>query len=320
MINSATKQLMLSGGLTIYGNDSGTITVGGDIYDSITINGGLIGSIGTSTTTTAGVSTVTANTTGGQIITQHNLIGALTINGAMSGLVAVGGDIGAIELTNGYASNNGSGNASVTSTNSLVRFGGFTVNGVIGGDVVVLGNVFSDFSANGGISGRVAVQGKDEYGLNQTLSSTDNYTTADARVGMLGKVTVIGALSGALVSGGVIGDDGMEYNPLTAQSNDATGTLATVSQLTGVLAAAEDINGGSNVANATGFFQDLSYQSLTPSAKYNGGQNLAVIDAIFASAGTYPPLGSSGLALILGDLSTLHVVVQNGTDVLVATL
>jgi hypothetical protein len=304
VVNSSTKQLVTYGNLTINGGDSGTITVGGNSYDPITINGGLTGHITSSTTTINGQTVNVGSATGGQIIVVGNFVGALVINGGLSGLVAVGGDFGAILL-------NANGTANVNSSNGLTRYGGFTVNGGISGDVVVLGNVFSDFTVNDGITGRVVVQGKDEYGLNQTLTSSDSYTTANARVGMLGKVTINGQIgsTGALVCAGVIGDDGYEYNPQLAASTNTTGTQVTVSNLSGILAAGEDINGASKVANAQGYFADTAY---TFSNKYASGTNIAAIDAIFTHKGQALLFnsvygGNTGLALILGDAGNLYV-------------
>jgi hypothetical protein len=234
------------------------------------------------------------------------MVSALSISGALSGLVAVQGDVGAIQL-------NQSGQAVVnTSTNALTRFGGFTVNGIISGDVVVLGNVFSDFTANGGISGRVVVQGKDEYGLNQTLTGTDTYTNANARIGMLGNVTIKGSgitSTGALVSGGVIGDNGLEYNPQLAASANPTGTQVTVSNDSGIIAAAENINGASKFAGTKGFFENVAYSF---SNKYNNAANLAAIDAIFTTNNQALLFNTAygattGLALILGDAGSLFV-------------
>jgi hypothetical protein len=240
--------------------------------------------------------------TGGQIVTLGNLVGPLTVNGGLSGLVAVQGDVGAIRLDQ-------NGNAVVDSSNRLTRYGSVTVNGGVSGAVLVLGNVFSDLSINGGLSGRIAVQGKDEYGLNTHLTSTDLYSTANARVGILGRVTVNGQISstGAMISGGVIGDDGLEYNPDYAAPTDSTGTVVTVSNNQGILAAAEDINGASNVANTSGFFQDVAYSS--------SNQNLLALDAIFSNLGqsgqsfqfNTPADGTTGLALMLGDLESLYL-------------
>src|SRR5207253_4198894 len=148
--------------------------------------------------------------------------------------------------------------------------------------------------------------GKDEYGLNQTLTAKDTYTDAKARVGILGNVAVNGSISatGAMVSGGVIGDDGLEYDPNAASGSDSSGTQTTVSSESGILAAVEDINGANNVSGAKGFFQDVGYLFAN---KYDNGQNLSAIDAIFSNAGQMLLFnaqfgGSSGLALMLGDL------------------
>jgi hypothetical protein len=306
VVNSATGQLVLSGSLNLNDGDSGTITVGGNAYDRIAITGDLSGHIGNTTATINGQTVNVGSATGGQIVVAGNLVGALTISGNLSGLVAVQGDVGAIQL-------NQSGQAVVnTSTNALTRFGGFTVNGVISGDVVVLGNVFSDFTATGGISGRVVVQGKDEYGLNQTLTSTDTYTNANARIGMLGNVIIKGSgvsSTGALVSGGVIGDNGLEYNPQLAASTTSTGTQVTVSSNSGIIAVAADINGASKFAGTKGFFEDVAYSF---SNKYDNAANLASIDAIFTyknQALLFNTVygGTTGLALILGDAGSLYV-------------
>jgi hypothetical protein len=205
----------------------------------------------------------------------------------------------------------------VDSSNRLTRYGSFTVNGGVSGAVIVLGNVFSDLSINGGLSGRVAVQGRNEYGLNTQLTTTDQYTNPNARVGILGRVTINGSISstGALVSGGVIGDDGLEYVPDTAQTSDSGGTTVSVNNNSGIIAGEQDVNGASNVANTAGFFQDVSYAF---SNRYDSGLNMAAIDALFTNLGqslqfndAFANLGNTtGLALILGDVESLHL----GTD------
>jgi hypothetical protein len=224
--------------------------------------------------------------------------------------------VGAIQLKS-------DGTAYLTSSNGLVRFGSITVNGGLSGAVIVLGNVFSDFTVNGGLPGRVVVEGKEEYHLtssNPTTSQTPFFqndtsgtTSIYARIGLLGQVTVNGGMgsTGVLVSGGVLGDDGFEYNPQGAAGADTTGTQTTINGAnSGIIAATEDVNGASGLNNTVGFFEDVAYLF---SNRYANGQNLAAIDAIFTQQGvsllfnTVTTGGYTGLALILGDVLNLHL-------------
>jgi uncharacterized protein YjbI with pentapeptide repeats len=291
--DSSGNILNTYGTFTASGGDSGSLLVSGSGYDSITINGGLNGNGSYTTQNGANLGSFT----GGQLIFYGNLVGGLTIFGGDSGLIAVQGDMGSILLDS-------QGKAALNGSNALTRSGSFTINGGLnGGAVVVLGNVFCDFTINGGMTaGKVAVQGKAEYGLNTNLGGNDSYTSANARIGMLGKVTINKTIdvNSTLVSGGVIGDDGFEYNPTVAAGNDTTGTMATISSLKGIVAAAEDING--SISSGGHVFEDTAYASNT--------QNNNAIKAIFTDGGTplmfdKTPGDRAGLALILGDLAHL---------------
>jgi filamentous hemagglutinin len=315
---NSSGQLVLVGGITVNGTDTGTISAGkvtnsttgassgGNIYGPIKINGGMNGS--TSLSQSGGLNVGT--TSGAQIIALGNMVGSLYVNGSMSGLIAVQGDVGAIKL-------NSNGTALLTN-NALTRYGSFNINGATSGEIVVLGNVFCDMTLNGSLSGVVAVEGREEYSLpasnttagqNPLFANTSGSSSVYARIGILGKLTLNGALSGTLVSGGVIGDDGFEYNPQYAESNDSTGTTFSVSNNKGIIAATEDINGGSNNGKTNGYFQDVAY---TFSSTYDSAQNLAALASIFTNGGSYllfntPSGGYSGLSLILGDLENLSV-------------
>ncbi|MBI3863521.1 MAG: hypothetical protein HY290_16645, partial [Planctomycetia bacterium] len=230
-----------------------------------------------------GVTYIHGRDLSGKLISRGNLVSAMHIDGGMSGLIAVQGDFGAIQRTA-----TGVAVVGLDVAKSLTRFGGLLVNGSTTGNIVVLGNVFGDLQFNGsGISGRVAVHGQQVAGLDAQ------------RYGILGRVTINGNIGagGAIVSGGVIGDDGV----YVGAESDANGTQITFTNEKGILAAENDINyGKTGKLPVSGVFENAT------------GVNKAAIDAIFTDGGkllTFDTIvnGKSGLDLILGDLAALRV-------------
>jgi hypothetical protein len=153
---------------------------------------------------------------------------------------------------------------------SLSRFGGITVStGGVTGQIIALGNAFGDLNISGGLSGRIAVKGnKGEFGL------------TSFRYGILGNVSIGGGFrtTGAVVSSGLIGDDGADNI-----KNDQNGTHITLSGSdSGLLAADEDISFGAGfgpnppnvVENASGTNQIAIDAVFT----YNNGVLLDVLD------------------------------------------
>jgi hypothetical protein len=147
------------------------------------------------------------------------------------------------------------------------------------GQIVALGNIFGDLAFNGGLSGRIAVKGQTVLGLDPN------------RYGILGKITINGGIgsTAAIVSAGVIGDDGVYIG---TTDSDANGTQITVNgNDSGILAAENDINFSKAIKSNPGLFENAT------------GANKLAIEAIFAS----PTLDSAGLNLILANLAKLHV-------------
>jgi hypothetical protein len=201
-------------------------------------------------------------TSTGKIISAGNLVSKVTIKSGLDGVIFVNGDIGVIQLTNGLAPR---------APAPLPHFGGINVTtGGLNGEVVAFGNAFGDINVGGGLSGRIAVHGREEFGLSagQTFS----------RTGILGNVSIGGgiAATGALVSAGLIGDDGSDNI-----NNDSTGTHLSVSGTDkGIIAAEEDINWLGAPLTTQGTFENVG----TPgSSQYHGGDNKNAIDNIFAS-------------------------------------
>src|SRR5262249_50541503 len=153
-----------------------------------------------------------------------------------------------------------------------------------------------DISITGGLSGRIAVHGREEFGL----SAGANFS----RTGILGNVSIGGGISttGAIISAGLIGDDGSDNI-----KNDTKGTHLTISGTDkGIIAAEEDINFGSTGGlNTAGTFENVG----TPgSAQYAGGANKQAIDFIFTNGGNPLPITDVLLgpqSLILQDLLAL---------------
>jgi hypothetical protein len=224
----------------------------------------------------------------GKIITVGNLVSQVSIKSGLDGVIAVNGDIGVIQLKNGLAPQ---------APAALTRFGGITVTtGGVDGQVVALGNAFGDISIGGGLGGRIAVRGREEFGLSagQTFS----------RTGILGNVSIGGGIgtTGAIVSAGLLGDNGSD----NINGDNTIGTQLTISGTDkGIIAAEEDINfGATGSLNTAGLFENVG----TPgSPQYAGGANKAAIDAIFTNGGialTIP----GGLSFILQDLLALTVL------------
>jgi hypothetical protein len=254
------------------GSISGTIlTTVGDLGRAFTTTSGTI----------TGVTTLHAGGGGltGRILVKGNLVSQVNLHSGLDGVVAVDGDIGVIQTATGVAVLNSDG--------SLIRFGGLTVStGGLNGQVVALGNAFGDISVTGGLGGRIAVKGNSgEFGL------------ASFRYGILGNVSIGGGINtpGAIVSSGLIGDDGTDNI-----TNDTLGTHLTISGTDkGIIAAGEDINFG-----ATGTLNQAVFEDAT-------GQNQNAIDWIFTNNGiTQDVTNQAQLNLILQDL--LALTVSNG--------
>jgi hypothetical protein len=216
-------------------------------------------------------------TSTGKIISAGNLVSLVNLKSGLDGVVFAFGDIGVIQLTNGLAPR---------APAALTRFGGIAVTtGGLTGEVVALGNVFGDINVGGGLSGRIGVRGREEFGLSAGQSFS--------RTGILGNVSIGGgiATTGVIVSAGLIGDDGSDNI-----SNDSAGTHLTISgNDRGIIAAEEDINFGSTGSlNASGIFENVG----TPgSPQYNNGVNKSAIDNIFANPADMNQILSRLLAL-----------------------
>src|SRR5262249_54348290 len=143
------------------------------------------------------------------IISKQNLVSLVNIHSGLDGVVAAGKNIGIIQTDARWPLGN-----APQAPNLLTRFGGINVStGGVNGQIVALGNVFGDISLTGGLSGRIAVQGLEEFGLSRGVTFR--------RTGILGNVSITGGISnsGVIVSGGLIGDDGS--NNIT---DDSAGT------------------------------------------------------------------------------------------------
>jgi hypothetical protein len=173
---------------------------------------------------------------------------------------------------------------------ALTRFGGINVStGGLNGQVVALGNVFGDISITGGLSGRIGVRGREEFGLSAGVTFS--------RTGILGNISINGgiATTGAIVSAGLIGDDGSDNI-----NQDSLGTHLTITGTDkGIIAAEEDINfGATGSLNQAGIFEKAS------------GDNKNAIDYIFTNGGN-PLTIPGGLNFILQDLLALTIL-NNG--------
>jgi hypothetical protein len=267
----------------VRGGISSTIqTTGGDFGRAFTDANGTITGVTHVSTGGGGI------TSTGRLLSAGNLISQIIGSSGMNGIIAANGDIGVIQRDR-------SGNAVVGSgpDKALTRFGGLTVSGGLSGSIVALGNLFGDVTISGGLQGRIAVRGQAIAGL------------APFRIGILGNVTISGGMdsSAALVSGGVIGDDGTG-----GVSNDTLGTHLSISgNDKGILAAEGDINlGSTGNLNQTGLFENVG----SPTApKYAGGANKAAIDAIFTKNNVTLTIPAD-LAAILADLAALTVNAQ----------
>jgi hypothetical protein len=213
----------------------------------------------------------------GEILAKGNLVSQVNLQSGLAGVVAADGDIGVIQTKGGRAVLKPDG--------SLIRFGGVAVStGGLNGLVIARGNVFGDINVTGGLSGRIAAKGDPgELGL------------APFRYGILGNVSISGGISttGAVVSSGLIGDDGTNN-----KTQDAQGTHLSISgNDKGILAAGEDINFGSTGSlNTAGLFEFAS------------GANLNAINYIFTNMGTLlDVIDPTQLNSILKDLLGLNV-------------
>jgi len=213
----------------------------------------------------------------GKILAKGNLVSQVNLQWGLYGVVATDGDIGVIQTSGGAAKLNPDG--------SLIRFGGIGVaSGGVNGQIIALGNAFGDIKITGGLSGRIAVKGNQgEYGL------------ASFRYGILGNVSIGGSIrtTGAIVSSGLIGDEGANNN-----DDDENGTHLTISGSDkGIIAAGGDIEFGEEFfENQPGVFENAT------------GSNLAAIDFIFTNNGVQlDVLNPAQLNLIVQDLLALRV-------------
>jgi hypothetical protein len=296
--NGSLGDLILKGSQGISAN----VTAASILGNIEAVNGSISGTIETTvgdfgrflTDATGKITGVTHVSTGGggltstgQIIATGNLVSQVTVQSGIDGTIAANGDIGAL-----LRDANGNAIVGTDRANSLTRFGGITVtNGGLNGDIVALGNVFGDISITGGVSGRLAAKGKVEYGL------------PSLRIGFLGNISIGGGISGtgAIVSGGLIGDDGTN----NGTKEVSQGTQLTISGTTkGIIAAEEDINfGKTGSINQTNVFENVGSPT---SPKYDGGQNKTQIDNIFTNNGSALTI-PGGLSFILADLNVLAV-------------
>jgi hypothetical protein len=206
----------------------------------------------------------------GQIISRGNLISSISVGTTFTGVIAVQGDIGAIRRDSfGAAITDGSG--------KLTRYGSIAIKGAASGNIIALGNIFSDLTF-GALNGRIAAEGQAITGLSAS------------RFGILGNVTTKSfGINGAVVSGGSIGD---ALNKTAFSGGAGKGFVAA--------------NGTINLSKTT----KLSASNIFPNVFANA--NGAVLDAVFTD--TFFPLGFDlftgdllGLALIQTDLNNLTV-------------
>jgi hypothetical protein len=206
----------------------------------------------------------------GKIISRGDLISSVTTSGAFTGVIAAQGNIGAILR-------NSSGNA-VTTAGKLTRFGGIAVAGNDTGQIIALGNIFSDVTINGQLTGRIAAQGAAVQGV------------AATRIGILGSTRVQSTFSAtaAVVSGGAIGD-------AAGGTNFSCGTANGFLAANGIIKIAPSV-----VVSASKVFQNSQSNA-----------NGAVINAVFTdgSAALQIESGLAGLVelgLIQTDLGAIH--------------
>jgi hypothetical protein len=281
---------------------SANVTAASILGNIEAVNGSISGTIETTvgdfgrllTDSTGKITGVTHVSTGGggltstgQLISTGNLVSQVTIQSGIAGTIASNGDIGAI-----LRDANGNAIVGTDKAKSLTRFGGITVTtGGVSGDIVALGNVFGDINIGGGVDGRLAAKGRQVQGLDSS------------RIGFLGNVSIGGGISGtgAIVSGGLIGDDGTN----NGTKEVSQGTQLTISGTTkGIIAAEEDINfGKTGSINLTNVFENVGSPS---SPKYDNGQNKTQIDNIFTNNGSALTI-PGGLSFILADLNVLAV-------------
>jgi hypothetical protein len=234
------------------------------------------------------VTTISAQGGGitGQIISRGNLISQITAGSGISGVIAAQGDLGVIQYN--------------SISKKPVRFGGIQSIGTISGQIVTLGNIFGDINitSGGNLTGRIAANGRplsnSLYPANLGLPST--------ATGILGNITISGALGtskvqGAIVSRGEIGDS----------------TLGTALNLTqagavnGILAAEGPINVVNPLSSSSTFFIFNNASTTDPISA-------AAVDAIFEDSKGQPLSFDQtslddlkGLAVIETNLKNLHV-------------
>jgi hypothetical protein len=200
---------------------------------------------------------------GAKLASRGSLISALTASSTLAGVIGVQGNIG----------------VGVVTGTSLARFGGITAAGLAStGDIVALGNIFGDINISGTFAGRIAAEGTAIAGLsaNQT--------------GIVGNVTLSTfASTGALISGGMIGD--------SAQGT----TINITSSFSGFLAAINAIN--------------LNSKSKTSSSRTfanQTGSNAAVITKIWTGVPNLDTFNSAtgsliGLTQLVSEMNKLAV-------------
>jgi hypothetical protein len=236
-----------------------------------------------------GVTTIhAAGGLNGKILAKGNLVSQIKLQCGLNGVVATDGDIGIIQTIGGAAQ--------LSQGGSLIRFGGIVVAaGGVNGQIIALGNAFGDIKITGDLSGRIAVKGNQgEFGL------------ASFRYGILGNVSICGGIrsTGAIVSSGLIGDDGANNT-----NNDMYGTHLTASgSVLGIIAAGEDINFGNSDGDNDSRFAWTCGQNRASIFENATGVNLAAINAIFTNNGNLlDVLDPAQLTLIVQDLLALKV-------------
>jgi hypothetical protein len=271
---------------SFFGNLSVTA---GAIAGTVQTTAGDIGLAYVTADGTLQTTSITADKITGRIISRGNLNSSVTVNNSFTGVLAAQGDIGAILR-------NADGTPALDAEGKLKRAGSLAFGGGFDGQLVALGNVFADISVQGATTGRMASGGR-------TVGFTDPARDAGA-IGFLGNIRLNGTFTGAIVSRGVIGDDGVYVADVPDTDGSGT-TLTTNGSMKGILGAFGDINFDKPPSG------DLPAGALI--AENATDRNRSAIDAIFTHDGAPlafdkdAPLDLVGLDLILSDLANLHV-------------
>jgi len=259
------------------GSITGTVQTTGIRIDAITgAQSSVNGDIGQFTfdknAVVNGVTTISAKLgITGQIVVRGNLISAVKA-ATLTGVIAVQGDIGTLKPVALVSA------AAPTNPGLLTRFGGISISGNAGGQIIALGNAFGDITINGTLSGRIAVKGQAVTGLD----AGRNGILGNLRIGKFASNTTI-------VSGGMIGDlvGGTSFKSGAVKS----GVMAADGAVT--VAKGGKVGAGNLFANALGTANGATIDALFT----NGGSPLQ-----FDTGGTL-----AGLALIEADLAGIRV-------------